>query len=251
MVFRYLIYRTDFGNTIVRENPTDTSTGGTEQSLFSDFVIPEIQPLYLWRVTGGISVVPNLDSNINDWLEATAPPPEQEDNATIGFVTGVTETKLDSDIFTGYTATTVPNEIFLIHTGGTDLNTVITTVIDWDNVEVSGSSYLWTGGSDITILQTDDYELSYNIPFNQEGNNNDRGIGANIVLNNSTVLNVTTAAGWTSRSSTAGSIGLPPVILSLTANDILTLVTFRTGQNGTTNSSPNGNILIKKKNLLQ
>jgi len=53
MALRYLIYRTDFGNTIVRENPTDNSTGGTEVALFSDFVIPEIQPLYLWRVSGG------------------------------------------------------------------------------------------------------------------------------------------------------------------------------------------------------
>lgn len=95
MAFRYLIYRTDFGNTIVRETPTDTSTGGTEQSLFSDFIIPEIQPVYLWRVTGGTDVVPNLDANINDWLESEAPPPDPNDVATVGYVTGLTDQKID------------------------------------------------------------------------------------------------------------------------------------------------------------
>jgi hypothetical protein len=95
MAFRYLIYRTDFGNTIVRESPTDTSTGGTEASLFTDFIIPQIQPLYLWRVTGGTTVVPNLDSNINDWLNNIAPPLEPEDTATVGYVTGITENKID------------------------------------------------------------------------------------------------------------------------------------------------------------
>ena len=96
MAYRYLIYRTDFGNTIVRESPTDNSSGGTEQAFWTDFIIPEIQPLYLWRITDALNdVEPNTDENINDWLEHTAPPPEPDDDATVGFVTGLTAQKID------------------------------------------------------------------------------------------------------------------------------------------------------------
>ena len=75
MAFRYLIYSTGttYAETIVRESVVD-DPGVNEASLFTDFVIPEIQPLYLWRVTGGTTVVPNIDSNIEDYLNTTNPP---------------------------------------------------------------------------------------------------------------------------------------------------------------------------------
>ena len=62
MAFRYLIYSTGttYADTIIRESATD-NPGANEASLFSDFIIPEIQPLYLWRVTGSTDVVPNID----------------------------------------------------------------------------------------------------------------------------------------------------------------------------------------------
>ncbi len=97
MAFRYLIYRTDFDNTIVRESATNNPDSGQhEASFYTDFIIPEIQPLYLWRINDGITdVEPNTDENINDWLAYNAPPPEPEDDATVGYVTGITSQKID------------------------------------------------------------------------------------------------------------------------------------------------------------
>lgn len=167
----------------------------------------------------------------------------------VDYISGVTDSHRSA--VTGYTASTASNEIFLIHTGGTDINTVAVTAIDWHSVVVSGSSYSWTGGSDIKILNAGTYEVSYNIPFGHSGSNNIRGIGGNIVLNNSTILNNTATAGTTARSGVVGALSLPTVILTLAANDVLTLVGFRTGLAGISNTLQNGSILIKKKNTLQ
>jgi hypothetical protein len=59
MASRYLIYSTGttYADTIVRESAID-DPAAFQASLLSDFVIPEIQPLYLWRVTGGTTAVP-------------------------------------------------------------------------------------------------------------------------------------------------------------------------------------------------
>ena len=167
--------------------------------------------------------------------------------------TAAIATKLDTSIFTGYTATTAPNEIFLIHTGGTDLNTILATAIEWDAVGVTGatgSAFSWTGSSEIQVLETGLYEVNYNIPYNIS-TNSQIGIGANIILNNATVLDVTAAAGLATRTAGAASVGLPTVVLYLAANDVLNLATFRTHQSGTATSSLTGSILIKKKNTLQ
>jgi hypothetical protein len=171
-------------------------------------------------------------------------------------ITGLTATtaqKLDTAVFTGYTATTAANEIFLIHTGGTELNTILATAIEWDAEGVTGgtgSAYNWTGSSEIQVLETGDYEINYNIPYNIAANSS-IGVGANLILNNSTVIDVSAAAGLATRSDGAASIGLPTVIVSLTADDIIELATFRTHQSGTATSSQTGSILIKKKNTLQ
>jgi len=169
----------------------------------------------------------------------------------ITYISGVTDTKLDTDIFTGYTASTEPNEIFLIHTGGTNINTIAVTAIGWDSVEVSGTSFLWSGGTDIWVKEAGDYELSYNIPFNANTNRN-IAIGSNIIKNNSVVIDLTASAGGgTTNTGGAGSVSLSTVILTLALNDKLTLGTFRTEQSGTVLSSATGSVLIKKKNTLQ
>ena len=113
MAYRYLIYSTGttYATTIVRESAIN-NPGVNEASLYTDFLIPEIQPLYLWRVTGGVNVVPNTDSNINNYETATAPPPQSNDAITYGEVTGITNTKIDK-IVTG-TTTNIP----IISAGG-------------------------------------------------------------------------------------------------------------------------------------
>ena len=124
----FLIYRTDFGNTIVRETPTDTSTGGTEQSISISlivpaFVLPPTQPIYYWMVNlpyiGTTTVSVNSETYIALWKAKIAIPPTSDTLATAGYVTGitstlsadinyisgVTDTKLDISTYTGYTTT--------------------------------------------------------------------------------------------------------------------------------------------------
>ena len=105
MAYRYLIYSTGttYATTIVRESATN-NPGVNEASYYTDFLIPEIQPLYLWRVNNGVTptnVIPNTDSNINNYETATALPPQPEDLITYGEVTGITNTKIDK--VTGFT----------------------------------------------------------------------------------------------------------------------------------------------------
>jgi nitrogen fixation protein FixH len=92
MVFRYLIYRTDYDNTIIRESPTNTSTGGTEQALYTNFLIPKTQPLYLWKVIViSSTVVPNTETYINLWLAHITPSPSPTALVTFGQLTGITQ----------------------------------------------------------------------------------------------------------------------------------------------------------------
>ena len=168
------------------------------------------------------------------------------------YVTGITSTKLDISTFTGYTASTAANEIFLVHTGGVNLNTITPTLINWNSAPISGDAYSWTGGSVIRILEAGDYEINYNLPFiHTGGTSNVRSVGANIMLNGTTVLDTTLAAATTVRLLTSGSLVLSTVIVTLAANDALTLQTYRTGLAGILASVPNGSIMIKKKNKLQ
>jgi hypothetical protein len=130
MTFRYLIYRTDYGNTIVRESSTNTATGGTEQALFTNFFIPTIQPLYYWKViTISSTVVPNSETNIKLWLATITPAPTSNEFATIGqltgvtvtlnndinYISGVTDTKLNKSIYSTFTATTGLQQITQIN----------------------------------------------------------------------------------------------------------------------------------------
>lgn len=90
MAFRYLIYRTDYGNTVVRESASSGVTGN-EVAFFTDFVIPANQPLYLWKYDTG-DIVPNNETNINNWVNFVNPPSG--------------DSPVDYFAFTGYTAST-------------------------------------------------------------------------------------------------------------------------------------------------
>jgi hypothetical protein len=166
-------------------------------------------------------------------------------------LTATTATKLDTSVFTGYTASTASNELFLIHTGDTEVNTVAATAIEWDDVIVSGSSYSWTGGSDIFIQETAEYEISYSIPYSSQETRKNIGVAANIILNNNTVLDNTSAGALSLDLSSTVGITLPTVILSLSSGDKLTLAAFRTAAAGSGLTEPNASILIKKKSTLQ
>lgn len=86
-------YRTDQNNTVTAVSGSSfTGLAGNEAQVSSALVIPSIQPLYLYRVTGGTTVVVNLDANVNQYLTSV--------------LSADTSQPLSTKIFTGFTATT-------------------------------------------------------------------------------------------------------------------------------------------------
>lgn len=169
------------------------------------------------------------------------------------YLSGQTDTKLDINVFTGYTATTKSDEIHLIRTGttGIDINTITPTAIVWNGQLKSSTVFSWTGGSGIFVNQTGEYEITYNVPVVHTGSNNVRSYGANVIVNNATVIDRTFSAANTSRGDNVGNFALASVVVTLTAGTRLDLVAFRAGLTGVTNTRPDATILIKKKNTLQ
>lgn len=95
-------YRTDQNNTVTAVSGSSfTGLAGNEAQVSSNISIPTIQPLYMYRVTGGTTVVANLDSFVNQYLSST----------------GVdTSIPFSTKSFTGYTATT--NTVYYKYNSG-------------------------------------------------------------------------------------------------------------------------------------
>lgn len=142
MAFRYLIYRTDYGNTVVRESALSGVTGN-EVAFFTDFVIPVNQPLYLWKYDTG-NILPNSETNINNWLAFVNPPSPDE--------------PVNYEIFTGYTASTQTTidgiEADIIYLSGETDGKYDKIVAVTGNVPIFGASgnALVDSGYDITDL---------------------------------------------------------------------------------------------------
>ncbi len=68
-------YRTDQNNTIIAKSDTSFNLGVNEAQVETLFEIPLIQPLFLYKVSGGV-VVENVDNDINTFIESTVPPSE-------------------------------------------------------------------------------------------------------------------------------------------------------------------------------
>ena len=96
MAFQYYLYSTSYNNTLVERSdnsfaPLPPNTG----EIYSDFFIPEIQPLYYYCENSGLIVL-NTEANISEYLQETTPPPESEDS-------------VPQYQFTGYTDNIAPN----------------------------------------------------------------------------------------------------------------------------------------------
>lgn len=67
MAQEYFLYRTDFNNTIIdRSNTSFAPLSSGTSEIFIDFLIPNNQPLYYYRESGGTIVI-NDESNISDY----------------------------------------------------------------------------------------------------------------------------------------------------------------------------------------
>lgn len=101
MALEYFLYTTIYDNTLVERSnnsfaPLPPDTG----EIHVDYFIPNYQPLYYYKESGGTIVV-NSEDNINEYLQGTAPAPEAEDNVVQYQFTGytaTTDTKIDNKI---------------------------------------------------------------------------------------------------------------------------------------------------------
>lgn len=187
-------------------------------------------------------------------------------NGTIAYLTDL-DTKLDTSIFANYTANTAPNQFvgiidFNSYTasteilfdskqdniqylqvidlvGGINVNTVTPTPINWTNVQFSGTSLEYTGGSRIYIRENGNYEIAYNL-VSENQTNTEKVIGTLIRLNgidDITPLTETRFVGRVISYSATNSIS--DYKLTLNDGDYIQLLSFRIGSSGNVLTKPN------------
>ena len=156
---RYLIYSTGttYSGTIIKDNGAVVPTpSANTASFYTDFVIPEIQPLYLWQVDDVVTpttLIPNSDSNINNYGNATAPPPTPQDAVNLGEVTGLTNQKISK--FVGTTS-----NIPLIASGGDALSDSGLSI-----PELTGlTTYTFTQSGGTTVIQSGNHLTIFSAP---------------------------------------------------------------------------------------
>lgn len=95
MAFEYFLYNTNFNNTLIDRGANSFAPlpPNTEE-IFFNFLIPNTQPLYYFRESGG-TIILNDEATINAYLDNTIPSSPDDP---------ITQTD-----FTGYTATTLNN----------------------------------------------------------------------------------------------------------------------------------------------
>ena len=106
MALEYFLYTTEYNNTLIeRSNNTFAPLPPNTGEIYIDYMIPEIQPLYLFRESGG-TIVLNDETTVNDYIQEISPPPTTEDSVTYGAFTGYTATTamlyIDSEDPTGF-----------------------------------------------------------------------------------------------------------------------------------------------------
>lgn len=137
MALEYFLYNESYNNTLVdRSMTTFAPTPVGFDQILIDFLIPETQPLYLYKEDSGFIVL-NDDDTINAYLSGTAPPPQPEDAIETQTFTGYTATTQQE--FTGYTEVTAP-ATYVNVSGDTMTGTLCSTSNLLASGTVTGSS---------------------------------------------------------------------------------------------------------------
>ena len=187
MALQYFLYTTLYNNTLVdRSNTTFAPLPPNTGEIYIDYLIPTIQPLYYYRNSGGTggTIVLNDEATINAYLEATAAPPQPDDNVLQLQFTGYTATtnihlnEIDNNVsyLSGQTDTKLAITDFNTYSGVTD--TLIGTKLNTSDFNV------YSGVTDTLIgtkLNTSDFN-TYSGVTDTRINNNDGEI-ADLYLN--------------------------------------------------------------------
>ena len=192
MAAEYFLYTTQYSDTLMDRSdnsfaPLPPNTG----EIYIDYFIPTIQPLYYYRKLG-TTIIHNNEETIDDYLNGTAPPPEFDDTATIGFVTGETKNYLplsggiltgdlkirQSLYITGTTATTEQLENAVLLGAITSDGRVVATNTPALNVseevtDVSGDTII-SEISGIYYVDTTTGDINITIPIASQQNDTSR-----------------------------------------------------------------------------
>jgi len=228
---------------------------------------------------GTIAYLADLDTKVNlsafqDFTGTTAP-------ATYLTIADFTSYTADTETrFTGYTATTlslinakqdqlvagdnisiVGNVISVTgitsnsalqlydNSGGTNVNTITPTTIDWTTQAFSGTALNYTGGSRIYIQSNGIYGISYvlNVKANSRS---DKNIGTLIRKNGDTDITPMSTTSFSSNYQNDNSTNtMPESLVSLEGGDYIELIAFRIGYAGTVNTVAGGSWIKAEKKL--
>ena len=143
----------------------------------------------------------------------------------------------------------LPKAIQLVDgSGGTNVNNITTTPINWTTTVFSGTSLSYTGGSRIYIVDDGLYGISYVLNVNSESNS-DKNIGTVIKKNGNIIITPMSSASFSSNYQNDSSTNtMPENLASLVAGEYVELLAFRIGYAGIVNTVGNGSwIKIEKK----
>jgi len=203
------------------------------------------------------TTVPNTYLTISNFntFSGTTLPANYYNKTEIDNYTGATATeignKLDTSVFDAYTGSTANKDkkIQLVSTGTTDGNTILGIAVDWHSASPNATDiYSWTGGtSTVQVLSGGTYEVQYHVTLKNSTANQTHSVGGYLILNNATTLPITATATMIVGPNASGELSLPPVVLTLSANDKLDLAVFRIGNSGTAETVPGSVYLVLNK----
>jgi hypothetical protein len=132
MAFEYFKYDTGYTNTLVaRSNISFAPLVPPYKEIYYDILIPETQPLYLYRESGG-TIIANSTTVVDEYLNATELPPTADGNVTYGEFTGTTAI---------LSASTVNLEMNKVNVSGDTMTGSLSTTANFTAIGlVSGSS---------------------------------------------------------------------------------------------------------------
>ena len=168
MALEYFLYITQYNNTLVDRGDTSFTPTPPYGEIHIDFLIPQTQPLYLYRESGG-TIVLNDDVTINAYLEGTADPPGMDDNVLqyeytgytattdirlegtendVTYISGVTDTKHNILDFNNFTGTTLPADYY----DKTEINSYSATTDTIIGSKLNASDFnLYSGTTDVRL----------------------------------------------------------------------------------------------------
>ena len=206
---------------------------------------------------GTIAYLTDLDSKVDltafqDYTGTTAPNTylaisdfNTYSGATLVLIQGKQDTLIAGsgiNITTGNTiSVNLPNALQLKDiSGGTEVNTIISTPIVLTTEEYSGTSLNFSGGSSIYILENGDYNISYNLNLeNQTGQH--KNIGSLIRKNGNTDITPLSSSSYSRNNVNDSSTNsMSPYKVTLSNGDYIELIGFRIGASGSVLTVPDG-----------